>query len=290
MVAAALAAGSRDNATALVLRVLGLAPERLEDATAAGPPAAVPARLKVGDALDGYTRHRAGGRHRRAPAVPGARHGHRRAGGAQDAARVARQRPRERAMLAHEAWLGAARRRRTARRLRARARGRRCHAFYAVFDWHAGRTLEQLLAASAVLDRRGRRGRARHRARARPAAPPGRDPPRHQAGQPAPGRRRPVAHARPRRGAVRPRERRAARAARRHAELHEPRAVGSRRGDSGRRRGQRPVRARRHAVPLADRPLPYGEIEPYQSAPYRRDPWPCRGCGPTCRSGSTTWC
>ena len=70
---------------------------------------------------------------------------------------------------------------------------------------------------------------------------------------------------------VRQRAEGAARAACRHAQLHEPRAMGARRPCAGRRR-QRPVRARRHAYQWLTGRLPYGEIEPYQTGRYRRDP------------------
>jgi serine/threonine protein phosphatase PrpC len=55
LVQAALAAGSRDNATALVIRVAGLAAGRLEDLLLRGRQLPVPAKLRVGDVLDGYT-------------------------------------------------------------------------------------------------------------------------------------------------------------------------------------------------------------------------------------------
>ena len=55
IVRAALAAGSRDNASALVLRVRGLSPGRLEDSLLQGRQLPAPPRLKVGDRLDAFT-------------------------------------------------------------------------------------------------------------------------------------------------------------------------------------------------------------------------------------------
>lgn len=148
IVDAALAAGGSDNASALVVRVRGLDAARLEDAIAAGRRLPVPGRLRVGDTLDGFTVTALladSGVHR----LVQARDTRTRelvvlktlsAGRAGD--------PEERALLAHEAWLG---QRLTAhdasgfvRVLEAPADA---SAFYAVFEWHAGRTLEQLLAA-----------------------------------------------------------------------------------------------------------------------------------------------
>jgi len=148
LVQAALTAGTRDNATALVLRVVGLDARQLRDEQFDGRRLAPPPALKVSDVLDGFVitaRVADTGVHllyqARDPATgalvalktlhPS------RAGDAQ-----------ERAMLAHEAWLG----------LRMSARGEpgfvRVHerlaeasALYTVFDWHGGRTLEQIQAA-----------------------------------------------------------------------------------------------------------------------------------------------
>lgn len=145
IVGAALAAGGRDNATALVIRVKGLAPERLEDAIRQGRQLPSPGKLKAGDELDGfriteliadngvhrlYRASAASGEHVAIKTLHEAR--------ASD--------PEERAMLAHEAWLGL---RVAAHRadelVRVRETGD-ATAFYVVFDWHEGRTLEQLLA------------------------------------------------------------------------------------------------------------------------------------------------
>jgi len=150
IVHAALAAGSRDNVTALVLRVRGLAQGRLEDSLLQGRQLPAPPRLKVGDRLDGYTITALvanTGVHRLYQA---------RVTDTQELVALktlheARASDREeRAMLAHEAWLGS--------RV---APGSGAHgdaafvgvrepqepsAFYTVFDWHGGRTLEQMQA------------------------------------------------------------------------------------------------------------------------------------------------
>ncbi|HEY8356807.1 MAG TPA: serine/threonine-protein kinase, partial [Ramlibacter sp.] len=148
-VAAALAGGSRDNATALVLRVRELAAARLDDVLLDGRQLPVPPRLKVGDVLDGYTvtalvadtgvhrLYQARDNATRALVALKTLH-ESRAGDAQ-----------ERAMLAHEVWLGL----RLTEQFGDADSGfvgvrepRSPTAFYAVFDWHAGVTLEQALA------------------------------------------------------------------------------------------------------------------------------------------------
>jgi serine/threonine protein phosphatase PrpC len=145
IVRAALAAGSRDNATALVIRVKGLAPERLEDTLRQGRQLPLPGKLKLGEELDGFritalvadtgvhrlyqARHLATGELVAIKALHEAR--------GTD--------PEERAILAHEAWLGL---RVGAQRADELVRVREvpnASAFYVVFDWHEGRTLEQLL-------------------------------------------------------------------------------------------------------------------------------------------------
>lgn len=152
LTAAALAAGSHDNATALVLDIIDLADPGLADL---GRNLPSPGPLGVGAVLDGYqvtalvadngvhrllqAREQATGRLVALKML--------RAGRADD--------PEERAMLAHEIWLGL----RLAEAPRSRRGGAtssgfvRVHApadgathFYAVFDWHGGQTLEQMLA------------------------------------------------------------------------------------------------------------------------------------------------
>ena len=145
LVEAALAAGSVDNASALVLRITGLDARQLHDELADGRRLAPPPMLKVGDVLDGYTVTALvadTGVHRlyqaRAPQ-----------GGALRVLKTlhpARASDlEERAMLAHEAWLG---QRVTARGepgfVRVHERPSQASALYTVFDWHLGKTLEQL--------------------------------------------------------------------------------------------------------------------------------------------------
>ena len=154
LVQAALAAGAQDNATALVVRVLGLTRRRLADAVSRSRQLPVPRRMKVGDVIDGHVvtalvadtgvhllyqvRSSASGALRALKMLHPSR--------AND--------PQERAMLAHEAWLS--------ERVGERAGEGfvRLHAlpeateFYLLFDWHSGQTLERLLA------QRGSRGLA----------------------------------------------------------------------------------------------------------------------------------
>ncbi|AKJ29943.1 bifunctional protein-serine/threonine kinase/phosphatase [Caldimonas brevitalea] len=147
LVREAVASGSRDDATAVVLRVHGLAPARLEDVLMRGRQLPVPVRLRIGAALDGYV----------VTAVV-ADNGVHRLYQAREAAteqlvalktlHPARAHdPEERAMLAHEAWLGCRLGEHDAGgfvRVREVASP---SAFYTVFDWHGGHTLEQMLGA-----------------------------------------------------------------------------------------------------------------------------------------------
>jgi serine/threonine protein phosphatase PrpC len=156
IVDAALAAGSTDNTSALVIHVRGLDASRLEDELARSRRLPVPGRLGVGDMLDRWT----------VTAVLAADTGAHRLLQVRDndtrALRVMKTLSQaragdmeERAMLAHEAWLGM---RVTAGDDRGFVRvhdSPDASAFYVVFDWHAGRTLEQVLqdrAPSPVSD------------------------------------------------------------------------------------------------------------------------------------------
>lgn len=146
VVTAALQAGSTDNATAVVVQVQGLASQRLDDALVRGRQLPAAPRLKVGDVLDGYTITALvadTGVHRLYQARDAATRElvaiktlhESRAGDAE-----------EHAMLAHEAWLGQVVGERDGRgfvRVRPLAAP---SAFYVVFDWHSGTTLEQMLA------------------------------------------------------------------------------------------------------------------------------------------------
>jgi len=146
LVDAALAAGSRDNVTALVIRVLGLDTRQLLDELGDVRRLDPPQPLKVGDLLDGYliTALVADtGVHQ----IYQARHPG--SGGLVALKTLHPSRasdPEERAMLAHEAWLGL---RVSAREdsglVRVHERAADASALYVVFDWHGGRTLEQVL-------------------------------------------------------------------------------------------------------------------------------------------------
>lgn len=148
IVAAALKAGSRDNASALVIRVRELAAARLEDVLVHGRQLPVPGRLKVGDPLDHYTITAVvadTGVHRLYQARD---HATRELVALKTLHEARASDPQERAMLAHEAWLGL----RLTEQFGGSASGfigvrepRGPSAFYAVFDWHGGSTLEQLL-------------------------------------------------------------------------------------------------------------------------------------------------
>ncbi len=151
LVREARAASAEDDATALALRLRGLAPLQYGDRRGASRRLPIPPRMNVGAVLDGYTvtslladngvhlLYQARDNASRELVAIKALHPSR----AADA--------EEREMLAHEAWLGA---RLTERFTTADAGGlvrvresREASAFYVVFDWHAGRTLEQRLAA-----------------------------------------------------------------------------------------------------------------------------------------------
>jgi serine/threonine protein phosphatase PrpC len=146
LVQAALQKGSNDNATALVVRVLGMEESALHDENRAAQQLPVPPRLKVGDTLDGYTvtaivadnginiLYQVREAQSRKLYALKALHPQR----AHDA--------QERGMLAHEAWL--AKRMRTSRasdHLVALNDPPSPSAFYLLYDWHGGETLQQLL-------------------------------------------------------------------------------------------------------------------------------------------------
>jgi serine/threonine protein phosphatase PrpC len=146
LVEAALTAGSKDNVTALVLQVIGLDAATLADETARIRHLPPLPPLHVGEVVDGYTITALvadTGVHRLYQARDGRRgdlvvlktlHESR----AADA--------EERAMLAHEAWLA---QRVTEKDARGFVRSRDpgdATALYTLFDWHAGQTLEQMLA------------------------------------------------------------------------------------------------------------------------------------------------
>jgi serine/threonine protein phosphatase PrpC len=150
IVEAALAASSRDNASALVIHVRGLDATRLEDELHRGHRLPAPGKLKVGDVLDGYTVTALvadTGVHR----LMQARDNATRALVAIKSLHESRASdPEERAMLAHEAWLGLRVTEHDARGFVRVHEVTGASALYTVFDWHGGRTLEQMLADKQV--------------------------------------------------------------------------------------------------------------------------------------------
>lgn len=148
LVDAALAGGGQDNATALVVRVRGLDERQLHDELADTRRLPPVGSLRVGDRLDGFSITGLiadSGVHR----IYQARDEATRELVALKTLHPARASDQEeRAMLAHEAWLG---QRVTAGGepgfVRVRERAADASALYIVFDWHGGRTMEQMLAA-----------------------------------------------------------------------------------------------------------------------------------------------
>lgn len=161
LVEQALAKGSHDNVSAIVVRVRGLQEATLADANRMAQALPISPRLKVADVLDGFT-----------VTAPIADNGinvlyqvramvpTRGAGVSSPApgklyalktlntARAHDQ--EERAMLAHEAWLAQRMQgsRAAANLVAVHERlptGRERSAFYVLYDWHAGETLQQLL-------------------------------------------------------------------------------------------------------------------------------------------------
>ncbi|BDT71660.1 serine/threonine-protein kinase PknD [Comamonadaceae bacterium OS-4] len=146
----ALNRGSNDNVSAMVVRVLGLLEATLADANRLAQALPIPPKLKVGDTLDGFT-----------VTAPIADNGINVLYQVRDPAaqtlyalktlNTARAHDQEeRAMLAHEAWLAL-------RMHSSRAAdhlvavheklptGRERSAFYVLYDWHGGETLQQQL-------------------------------------------------------------------------------------------------------------------------------------------------
>ncbi|MBI5927415.1 MAG: bifunctional protein-serine/threonine kinase/phosphatase [Aquabacterium sp.] len=147
LVAKALSSNGRDNATALVIRVKGLAAARLEDAERQGRQLPVASKLQVGDVVDGMRVEAcvfANGVHRLYKV-------RRLDDGAVLALKTLHEArasdPEERAMLAHEAWLGARVTERDARGLVRVHETQDATCFYALFDWHNGQTLGDMLNA-----------------------------------------------------------------------------------------------------------------------------------------------
>jgi serine/threonine protein phosphatase PrpC len=151
LVDAALAAGSNDNVTAVVVRVLGLLEATLQDVNRMAQGLQIPPRLKVGEVIDGLL-VTAAVADNGINVLYQVRDPQTRILYALKTLHPARAHDeQERAMLAHEAWL--ATRMQTGRaaehlvhiheRLPA---GQERSAFYLLYDWHAGETLQQQLA------------------------------------------------------------------------------------------------------------------------------------------------
>ncbi|CAN7349637.1 protein kinase domain-containing protein [Polaromonas sp. LjRoot131] len=150
LVDAALAAGSDDNVTAVLVRVRGLLDATLQDVTRIAQTLPIPLRLKVGDVIDGL-----------AVTAPVADNGINVLYQVRDpVTRVlyalktlnpARSHDEEeRAMLAHEAWLALRMQsgRAAAHLVNLHERlpnGQERSAFYLLYDWHSGETLQQQL-------------------------------------------------------------------------------------------------------------------------------------------------
>ena len=153
----ALQAGSQDNVTALIVRVLGLQGATLEDDSHANSHLPIPPLLKVGSCMDGLTvtapvadnginvlyqvRSQSGDNKGKLYALK--------------TLHPARAHDKdERAMLAHEGWL--------AKNTRQAAHLVHIHAkiegqtertsFYLLYDWHGGETLQQMLDTHRTLD------------------------------------------------------------------------------------------------------------------------------------------
>ena len=168
LVDAALAAGSSDNVTAVVVRVLGLLEATLQDLNRSAQNLPIPPRLKLGDVIDGLritatvadnginllyqvramTLDAVSSPTLQQPEAGLATQGRLYALKTLNPARAHDK--QERAMLAHEAWLaGRMQTGRAANHLvrfheRLPIDGGRS-AFYLLYDWHSGETLQQQL-------------------------------------------------------------------------------------------------------------------------------------------------
>jgi serine/threonine protein phosphatase PrpC len=146
IVQAALAAGTSDNASALLLRVLALTRLQLADVATLARQLPVPRRLNLGDAIDGLVvtsrvadtgvhilyqvRDSASGALKALKTLHPSRAGD----------------PQERAMLAHEAWLSERVTEHAEEGFVRLERRPDATEFYLLYDWHAGQTLDRILA------------------------------------------------------------------------------------------------------------------------------------------------
>ncbi len=152
LVNAAISAGTHDNATALVIRIVGLDTRQLQDELGDAKRLAPPHKLKVGEVLDGHTVTALVADTGVHLLYQARQHGSQALVALKTLHPSRASDPEERAMLAHEAWLGL---RVSARGetgfVQVHARSEAASALYTVFDWHGGKTLEQLLKAGRVL-------------------------------------------------------------------------------------------------------------------------------------------
>ena len=153
LVDAALQAGSGDNVTALVVRVLGLLESNLHDENRLAQSLPIPGKLKVGEQIDGLnvTATVADNGINLIYQVREPRSQQLLALKTLHPARAHDE--QERAMLAHEAWL--AKRMQTSwgsnnlvaphERSPGLPAGHSPSAFYVLYDWHSGETLQQMI-------------------------------------------------------------------------------------------------------------------------------------------------
>jgi serine/threonine protein phosphatase PrpC len=154
MVDAALAGGSADNATAMVVRVKGLLNATLADANLSAQALPIPPRLRVGEVIDGLT-VTATVADNGINVLYQVREPKTKTLYALKTLNPARAHDvEERAMLAHEAWL--AKRMQSGRAAQhlvalheklpqASSGERERSAYYLLYDWHSGETLQQQL-------------------------------------------------------------------------------------------------------------------------------------------------
>ena len=145
IVQAALAAGGTDNASAVVVRVAGLASLQLADAAARARQLPVPRRLNVGDTIDGLVVTA-----RVADTDVHLLYQVRDPAGALKALKTLHPSraadPQERAMLAHEAWLSERLTEHADEGFVRLVRQPQATEFYLLYDWHAGQTLDRVAA------------------------------------------------------------------------------------------------------------------------------------------------
>lgn len=150
LVQTAIKAGSQDNATALVVRVLGLLDATLQDVNRIARDLPVPLRMKAGDMIDGLLVEELVA-DTGVNLIYRVRNPHTQIDYALKTLHPARAHdPGERAMLAHEAWLSQCMQGSRAANHLARiheqppaAKG--WTAFYLLYDWHPGVTLAWML-------------------------------------------------------------------------------------------------------------------------------------------------